>query len=364
MNIIFATSITIMGGGEVWMLRTLSELQKNGHQVSLLCRDDSEIKKIAQENGINAIALNFGGELNPFTILKLVRLFIKKNVDIILTNMEKETRLCGIASKISSKGKLINRRGIDLPIKNNFRNKITYKKLTEKIITNSLATKNSLLKNIDWLNENKIDVVYNGINIHEYSESNTKNLKEELKINQESKVIGFVGRLSPQKGIEYLVEAYAKIAEVYKDTYLLIVGEGELKEYCVTEFRKLNLTDKVIFTGFRKDIPNVMRTIDILVLPSLWEGFGIVLVEAMAAQKPCVASRISSIPEIVINGKTGILVDAKNSDALASALSTLLSDEEKRKVMGKNGQKLVDEKFSMSKMIQSYEKIFSELLKN
>ncbi|HSH50435.1 MAG TPA: glycosyltransferase family 4 protein [Bacteroidales bacterium] len=353
-----------MGGGEVWMLRTLSELQKNGHDVSLLCRDDAEIKKIAQENGINVIVLNFGGELNPFTIFKLVRLFIKKNVDIILTNMEKETRLCGIAAKISSRGKLINRRGIDLPIKNNFRNKITYNKLTEKIITNSLATKNSLLKNIDWLNENKIDVVYNGINTSDYSESNTKNLREELKINQESKIIGFVGRLSPQKGIEYLVEAYTKIAEVYKDTCLLIVGEGELKEYCVAEFRKLNLSDKVIFTGFRKDIPNIMRTIDILVLPSLWEGFGIVLVEAMAAQKPCVASRISSIPEIVINGKTGILVDAKNSDALASALSTLLSDEVKRKEMGKNGQKLVDEKFSISKMIQSYERIFSELLKN
>jgi len=101
-----------------------------------------------------------------------------------------------------------------------------------------------------------------------------------------------------------------------------------------------------------------MRTFDIFLLPSLWEGFGIVLVEAMAAGKPIVATDTSSIPEIVENGNNGFLVPPENSDAIAEALTKIISDAELRKRFGIEGNKIVQEKFTKEKMINEYEKIF------
>ncbi|MDO8548706.1 MAG: glycosyltransferase family 4 protein, partial [Ignavibacteria bacterium] len=259
-------------------------------------------------------------------------------------------------------GKIVARYGIDFPLKNKFRYRITYNKLTNIIIANSEATKNTLLKNAPWLNPNKIKIIYNGINIENYDEYKTKDLRNELGIPENIPLIGFVGRLSVQKGIEYLLKAFLEIKKRL-NAHLLIAGTGELDQYIRDFISKNNLNDSVHLLGFRDDINNIMRTIDLLVLPSLWEGFGIVLIEAMAAGKPCISTQISSMPEIVENNNSGIIIPPKDSAFLAEACIKIISNKELANKMGLEGKRIVNKRFTIRKMIDSYEEVFNKLLK-
>ncbi len=362
LNILFINSLMIYGGGEVWIITAAKELLKRGHNLTIICNPGSKLKKYAEKNNINVIPLRFGGDINPVTILKLARIINKNKIDIILTNMDKELRLCGIASKISGRGKIAARHGIDFPLKNKFHYRITYNKLADIIIANSEATKNTLLKNAPWLNPARIKVIYNGINIEEYDESKTKDLRNELGIPENIPLIGFVGRLSIQKGIEYLLKAFLEVKR-RSNAHLLIAGVGELEEYIKNFISQNNLEDSVHLLGFRDDTNNIMRTTDLLILPSLWEGFGIVLIEAMAAGRACITTQISSMPEIVKNNISGIIVPPKDSNSLAEACLKIISDKDLANKMGLEGKRLVKEKFGIGKMIDNYEEVFSELLK-
>jgi glycosyltransferase involved in cell wall biosynthesis len=118
------------------------------------------------------------------------------------------------------------------------------------------------------------------------------------------------------------------------------------------------LESKIHLAGFRKDIPDIMKTIDVLLTPSLWEGFGIVLIEAMAAGKPCIATKTSSIPEIVEDGVNGFLVPPKDSQSIADSLIKMISDPQLVQKMGQEGIETVKKKFTIEKMIKEYESIF------
>jgi glycosyltransferase involved in cell wall biosynthesis len=128
----------------------------------------------------------------------------------------------------------------------------------------------------------------------------------------------------------------------------------------VTKTRELGVAEHVIMAGLRDDIPAVMKAIDLLVLPSIVEGFGYVLVEAMAAGKPVVATNVSSIPEIVRHETTGLLVDVNNSDALAGAVVAVLADAERAREMGRRGREIALDQFTLEHMLSRTEAVFRE----
>jgi len=170
---------------------------------------------------------------------------------------------------------------------------------------------------------------------------------------------GVVARLVEQKGHRYLLEAFYHVRKAVPGAILLIVGDGplrrELEDYAV----QLGLKEAVIFTGFRDDIDAVMAAIDVFVLPSLWEGFGLVLLEAMRAGKPIVASRISAIPEIVLDHQTGLLVTPADAASLARALTDLLSNHEARRMMGEAGRRRLEQAFSYDRMLDATAEVYS-----
>jgi glycosyltransferase involved in cell wall biosynthesis len=177
--------------------------------------------------------------------------------------------------------------------------------------------------------------------------------------------MGYVGWLIPIKGVAYLVSAMAKVAEKNPKSLLVLVGKGDdkgeeeikLKE----QVEKAGLTDKVLFLGWRSDVDEIMGCFDIFVLPSLNEGMGRVLVEAMAAGLPIVASRVGGIPDLVKDGKNGLLVPPADSSALAKAISDLLEDKEKRKRMGEVGTKICQQ-YSTEAMVEQIDDLYRELL--
>jgi glycosyltransferase involved in cell wall biosynthesis len=360
-NLLFINSITIYGGGEVWMLNVMKELAERGYKVTLICKPEVEIIQQANESGIDVLPIRIAGDFDPFTISEIAGIYRKRKIDIVIANVGKDIRLAGLAAKFVSGVSVIALHQVDREIKNNLRYRFTYNSLADMMVVNSFATKNTLLKSAPWLKDEKIKVVHHGIDYEKYSAANTKNIRTELGLSQQDLIIGFVGRLSVQKGVKYMLDAFKLVAEEFKNVHLVIAGTGEL-ERMVKEFAtKFNLEDRIHLLGFRKDIPDLMRTFDIFLLPSLWEGFGIVLIEAMAAGKPVVATNTSSIPEIVEDEQNGILVPTENAEAISNALTKLISESELRTKFGKEGQKIVREKFTIERMINDYEKIFESL---
>lgn len=364
LNILFINSVQMYGGGEVWMVTALSELRRRGHRVTLVCRKEADMIPHAREQGIDVVPMRIRGDFDPVTIYQMAKLMRNRNIDIVLTNMDKELRISGIASRFGGKPIVFSRRGIDTPLKNKLHYRFTYNSLADVIVANSESTKNTLLSNAPWLDADRIHVIYNGIEPDWFQNHRTRDLRKSLNLPSDAPIIGFVGRLNVQKGIVYLLEAFKKVAAGHENAHLLMAGQGDL-DATIRAFAKVNrLTERIHILGFRKDTPDIMRTIDMLALPSLWEGFGIVLIEAMAAGKPCVTTQISSMPEIVVHEKTGYVVPPKDAVQLADAISKLIQNPYLAKMMGENGKKVVDEKFTLNRMIDDYESLFFHQIVN
>jgi glycosyltransferase involved in cell wall biosynthesis len=169
-------------------------------------------------------------------------------------------------------------------------------------------------------------------------------------------VVGAVGRLVPQKGHAVLLDALARVPAVW----LVLVGEGELEPSLRARAAELGLSDRVRFLGWRADAPELIGGFDVFAHPSLWEGFGLVLLEAMARGVPVVASRVSAIPEIVVDGQTGRLVPPRDPIALAEALAELVADRPGAAALGQAGRRRLDQQFTVDRMaaetIQVYDR--------
>jgi glycosyltransferase involved in cell wall biosynthesis len=211
----------------------------------------------------------------------------------------------------------------------------------------------------------KVVTIYNGIDPTPYQISDhrvTARLRQSLGIPADCLLIGTVSRLHPQKGIDYLLSALLPVRERFPDVRLLLAGDGELRSELQTRVFELGLVETVIFIGMRTDIPEFLATLDLFVLPSLWEGLPNVLLEAMAARKAIVATAVGGTTELIRHGENGLLVPPRDSAGLSDAILNLLSDHNKRSQMGNMGFLRVSRDFSLTKMVISIEAIYYELL--
>jgi glycosyltransferase involved in cell wall biosynthesis len=187
--------------------------------------------------------------------------------------------------------------------------------------------------------------------------------KRSLGLDQNGTVIGFVGWLLPIKGPAYLLKAMAHIWPEHPAASLVMVGKGELDVDLRTQALKMNANGKVKFLGWREDVHEIIPIFDLLVLPSLNEGMGRVLVEAMAAGKPVVASEVGGIPDLVKHGETGYLVRPADERALANGIKKLLNDPERAKQMGQRGKEYCRQ-FSLEAMIEKLDNLYADLIRN
>jgi glycosyltransferase involved in cell wall biosynthesis len=155
----------------------------------------------------------------------------------------------------------------------------------------------------------------------------------------DGRVIGTVARLVPIKGHQHLLDAAPRTLEQFPETRFVLVGDGEMRPALEARARALGVADRVIFTGYREDVPSLLAGMDIVVLPSLNEGMGRVLVMAMALGKPIVATRVGGVPELLLDGAAGRLVPPGDSDALAGALRDLLLDPARTTALGEAGRR-------------------------
>jgi glycosyltransferase involved in cell wall biosynthesis len=187
-------------------------------------------------------------------------------------------------------------------------------------------------------------------------------LRASLQLGSTQVVVGCVGRLTEQKGIVYALEAFARVQSVQPEAALVILGDGELRADLEAHAAALGLSGSVHFLGWQADAAEWMNAFDIFLFPSLWEGFGLVSLEAMAARLPIIASRVSAIPEVIADGETGILVPARDAVAIADALTRLIADAPLRRHMGLLGRDRLETQFSVAKMIEETIQVYQQVI--
>jgi glycosyltransferase involved in cell wall biosynthesis len=207
----------------------------------------------------------------------------------------------------------------------------------------------------------KVVVIPNGRDLTRFAPgAHRDTVRKELGLDRDAIVVGVVGRLETQKGHVYLFDAWPAVVRRHPDARLLVVGEGSLREELLNQARDLGITDSVIFTGFRADVPRILDAIDILALPSLHEGMPLTVIEAAAAGRPVVATAVDGTPEVVLDGRTGHLVPPLDPSALARALLALLDDPDEVTRMGREAHRLAHERFDINAHIEATARVYRE----
>jgi glycosyltransferase involved in cell wall biosynthesis len=224
---------------------------------------------------------------------------------------------------------------------------------------------------VDWAlkeriaNHKKIVKIYSGIELDRFTpvtEEETKRLREKWGLGERDAVVGIVSKLWDGKGHALLIEAFREIRQRKREAKLLMVGEGYLLKSLRELVDKYKLNDAVVFTGFQAEVAQIIATFDVAVLPSLFEGMGRVVVEAMAMEKPVVASRVGGIPDLVEHGVNGYLVSPEDVKELEHAVFKLLNDPSLARRMGKEGRRKISNQFSAATMADSIDRVYRELL--
>jgi glycosyltransferase involved in cell wall biosynthesis len=221
--------------------------------------------------------------------------------------------------------------------------------------------------NLGVAKSKNISVIHSGVDLNCFKRSTTENnpRRNELAIPPDYLVVGYVGWLIPIKGVTYLVNAMAEVVQRHPNSLLVLVGKGDEKGEEEVKLSKqvenLGIVDNVRFLGWRPDVNEIMGCFDIFVLPSLNEGMGRVLVEAMATGLPIVASRVGGIPDLVKHGENGLLIPPADAGALERAISDLSSDKAKRKSMGETGKRMC-RPYSIEAMVDKIDNLYSRLL--
>jgi len=236
-------------------------------------------------------------------------------------------------------------------------------RITDRIVTlTNREKKDHLLFKI--AQEDKFSVICSGIELNIIKESSSdekQNLKKELGIPKNSLIVGTAGRLVPVKGPEFLIKASKYIISKYPDTYFIFAGDGPLEQDLKKKTLEMGISENIIFLGWSDNLAKIISIYDIFVLPSLNEGMGRVLVEAMTLGKSIVASNIGGIPDLVIHEKNGFLFPPKNPKELAKYIQVLLEDKDKREKMGLVGKEMALN-FSAESMIEKIASLYEELL--
>jgi len=211
--------------------------------------------------------------------------------------------------------------------------------------------------------QDKITVICNGVDVKRYERAVDRHaVRQQLGLETNTRLIATVATLKEQKGHRYLIDAAATIVPQHPDCHFLFVGDGKLRGKLQAQVRELGLSRNIHFLGSRRDVPDLLAASDLFVLPSLWEGLPMALIEAMAASLPIVATAVSGTVQVMIPGETGLVVPPGNTEMLARAMTELLSDPARAQAMGVAAKQRVQAEFSAEKQANEHLALYRRLL--
>ncbi len=361
MRILFATSIKTWGGGEEWMLSAAHGLARRGHAVSLAARPDSAISKRAAHDGLPVVSIPFRHDFDLASMISVHSFCRSWRPDLLCLNMDRVLRVAGLPARLAGVGAVIPRRGSEFPLKDVILYRWTYQRIATAMLVNSRATERSLLRDVAWRPAGRIHVLPNGVDSSRFAALRPRlNVRRAIGVPEDAVLAASIGELTGRKNAIALVRAIGSLAHAGPAPHAIFAGDGPERPRILDEARALGIGDRIHVLGFRDDVPHLLGACDLLVHVARVEGFGYAVAEAMMAGLPVVAARVSSLPEIVDDGVTGLLVSPDDDAALARAIDLYARDPERRARDGAAGRRKAITHFELERRTDELESIFEE----
>ena len=347
-NVVFVNFSRIWGGGEQWHFLSARELLRRGHAVTILANEASELAERAANAEIPCWTMRVSNLswLNPLTFRKLQRFFEQIRPNSVILNSSVELKTAGIAAKSAHIPQIIYRRGIPKPVKTTRLNRLLFAHIVTDLLANSRSTAQALHDIACTSGKMPPRIIYNGI------ETATS-----LRSNPRSRIIGVVARLSHEKGVDVAIQILAQVRAHLPDATLMIIGGGPenaaLQELAV----RLGVRQQVDFVGFTDQVSRYLSQCAMLLMPSRWEGFSNVLLEAMLLRMPCLAFGGQDAHESILHGETGYVVEQGRLDEMAARIVELFASPDNISAMGNAGYERVCREFSLTYAIDQLEEL-------
>jgi len=341
-----------------------------GHHLFVACPSHGPLTDILRAEGATVFVVPMRKTYDVLAIYRLYKILKNYKIDVIHSHGLLVNILSRVASYLANAPVSISTAHIPLNLKSGSQAQNILEKFmipyylildnltslfNHKIIAVSHAVKRDLSE--QGIDPKRIVVVQNGIDVNRV-EGNNRNREVESKRNQNYPIVGTITRLSPQKDVATLLRMASQVIKEVPKTEFIIVGDGEQRGKLQTLAGNLGLHDHVTFLGYRQDAQDILRIFDVFVLSSLWEGLPIVVLEAMAAEKPVVATAVDGVTEVVEDGNTGFLVKPQRPDLLAKSVIELINNPDQAKTMGERGRERIEGFFSITRVINTVEQIY------
>ena len=375
-NLLYVITKLELGGAQKQLLSLISHLNRERFSPFLFtAKDGLLLPEALSINGLRIKRSRFlERPINPLKdLLALIEIyfFIKKNkIEIVHTHSSKAGILGRWAARLANVPVIVHTihgwpfHQWQNPIIRQFY--IFLEHLTAKVTHSLVAVcEHDIEKGIKFKisGRRKYTLIHYGIDKEKFTDyNNFLNKREELNINPNQAVVGMVACLKPQKSPQDYIKAVSLVIKLFPRTKFLLIGDGILRPKIERLIKRLKLNEYIMLTGWRKDIPQLLSTIDIFVLTSLWEGLSIAVLEALASKKPVVATSTGGIAEIIRERQNGFLIPPKNINLLADRLITLLRDDALRNKMAEEAKNSIGLEFSLGHMVNRTQGLYENLI--
>ncbi len=353
------------GGAERFLVSLLKAIDKNRVEPTVCCLNwKGEWAPEVERAGIEVIALNKKRKIDLSVLLKLVRIMKKERFYIVNTYLWGADVVGRIAAILAGVPVIIS----------TVQNVDVWKRWHHIIIDKILASRTDMFIAVseavrDYCNKRigiplkKIVVIPNAVEVERFqSNGHNEYLYNELNLNENDFILSCIARLTEQKGQRYLLQSISRLRSKFPNLRVIFAGEGEDKEILEKMAQELGVIDNVRFLGQRQDIPEILHLSDGVVLPSLYEGLPVCVVEAMAVGKPVIATAVGGTPEIVYDKETGFLIPPADVYALEKAIEELISLPDRGESIGRKAKEMVMERFSIDVVSRETESLFISLM--
>jgi len=366
-KVLHLIKVTGIAGAETHLLALLPALRERDIDCGVLLMEDPRrpqpnFRERLEQSGIPVETLPIRWHLDPALPANLDVLLRKSPFDILHAHLPHGEVYGGIAMRaFPSRWFVVSRHNDDrfrrwLPMRWVFASSL---RRADRIIAISQSLRRFLIE-VEKAPADKIEVIPYGLDAEAFSRAaHPGAFRAEIGA-RENPLVGFIGRLTGQKGVDILLRAFALVERCHPTVKLILAGEGPDRPALSRLAKSLGL-QRVMFLGWRDDAADILADIDLLVVPSRWEGFGLVALEAMAMGKPVVASNVSALPEIVVPGQTGLLVPHGDAEELAEALGSILTDPKRAAEMGRAGRERVLKEFPVERMAKRMSGLYKQL---
>jgi glycosyltransferase involved in cell wall biosynthesis len=364
MNVLFYDSnrSATFGGIEHWMLDVSAGLAERGHGVVLYGRRGAGWLDEARRRGLPTTEGTFYLDLDPRAILRLARTLQAHGVDVMFVKGKKGARIAAVAARAVGRGRIVLLLGLEGELRDRAVDRWTWRWAVDRAVVLAEEAK-VWYERFPWIGSDRLQVLFKGVDLAalDPSAQDGSAVRTALGIPQNVVVVGTVGRLVWEKGHVWLLQAAARLREALPDARFLFVGAGEKEEQLRAEAARLGIDDRVVFAGYRRDIPGMLAAMDVFALPSRKENMPQVLLEAMAMARPVVSTATIGIREVLENGSSGFVVPTGDVGALADCLLQLARDARLRTAMGARARTRIQRGFTRDDMLERVEHLMNGL---